>query len=76
MTTPTEQAKEELSNHTEDRLMAYLRDLKKRREDIEAKIEFCARHKFQEEARWLSKQANLLSSEYVEINNKVLGIYF
>ena len=60
----------------EAKLKNYLSDLKERRNKLDARILFCAQHAMHEERRWLRKEENILCGEYVEIHNKVLGVYF
>lgn len=60
----------------ESRLLEYLADLKKRRNKLDEAFEFCVKHNFEQEQRWIAKERDILCSEYVEIHNKVLGVYF
>lgn len=60
----------------ESKLKNYLSDMKARRETLEQKLGFCIAHNFEEEARWVRKEINILCGEYVEIHNKVFGVYF
>jgi hypothetical protein len=57
-------------------LLEYLTGLKSRRDKLEAKLLFCAEHNMHEEERWIRRELDILCGEYVEIHNKVLGIYF
>lgn len=65
-----------METEVESKLKNYLSDLKVRREKLEAKLEFCRQHNFLEESRWIRKELDILAGEYVEIHNKVLGIFF
>lgn len=65
-----------MESEIESKLKNYLSDLKSRREALQRKVEFCQDHGMHEEVRWLERERNTLSSEYVEIHNKVLGIFF
>jgi hypothetical protein len=60
----------------ETKLKRYLDDMKERRITLEQKLGFCNAHNLQEEARWIRKEITILCDEYVEIHNKVLGVYF
>lgn len=65
-----------MENEVESKLKNYLSNLKDRRNLREADLNFCVQHNFHEEARCIRKELDILAGEYVEIHNKVLGIFF
>ena len=65
-----------MNGDIESRLREYVANLKARKDEVEDRITFCQQHNMREEARWLNREADILCTEYVLINNNVLGIYF
>ena len=68
--------KRSVEKKMKEKLKKYLDDLKTREMELLKQAMFLQKHRFSEEYRWVMRQADILGAEYVEINNKVLGIYF
>ena len=60
----------------ERKLRIYLADLNTRKECLRQRMIVCLEFNMRREAAWVEDQLMILSDEYVEIHNKVLGEYF